>query len=101
MHVENDLVEFRTADDQEYEEIVKEYEEEIFVPEEFQEPPVTDTTNLAPAQGKPRCIIRIIFNNHDIYVCCAFTLQEFYNTHMHICYLPMSLTSTGSRSYFA
>jgi hypothetical protein len=34
MHVENDLVEFGTADDQEYEEIVEEYEE-IFVPEEF------------------------------------------------------------------
>jgi hypothetical protein len=35
MHVENDLVEFGTAVDQEYEEIVEEYEEEIFVPEEF------------------------------------------------------------------
>jgi hypothetical protein len=49
MHVENDLVEFMTVDDQEYEEIVKEYEEEILVPEEFQEPPVTNTTNTAPA----------------------------------------------------
>jgi hypothetical protein len=35
MRVENDLVEFRTVDDQEYEEIVEEYEEEIFMPEEF------------------------------------------------------------------
>jgi hypothetical protein len=35
MHVENDLVEFMTVYDQEYEEIVEEYEEEIFVPEEF------------------------------------------------------------------
>jgi hypothetical protein len=35
MHVENELVEFRIADDQEYEEIVEEYEEEIFGPEEF------------------------------------------------------------------
>jgi hypothetical protein len=35
MHVENDLVEFRTADDQEYEEIVEEYEEDIFMPKEF------------------------------------------------------------------
>jgi hypothetical protein len=25
-------------------------------------------------------------------------LQEFYDTHMHIYYLPMSLTSTGSCS---
>jgi hypothetical protein len=37
MHVENDVVEFGTADDQKY---------------EFQEPLVTDTTDLAPAQGK-------------------------------------------------
>jgi hypothetical protein len=35
MHVDNDLVEFVTVDDQEYEEIIEEYEEEIFVPEEF------------------------------------------------------------------
>jgi hypothetical protein len=35
MHIENDLMEFVTADDQEYEEIVEEYKEEIFVPEEF------------------------------------------------------------------
>jgi hypothetical protein len=34
MHVENDLVDFGTANDQEYEEIVEEYEE-IFVLEEF------------------------------------------------------------------
>jgi hypothetical protein len=56
MHVENDLVEFGTADNQEYEEIVEEYKEEIFVPEEFQELHVTDTADLAPAQGKPQCI---------------------------------------------
>jgi hypothetical protein len=35
MHIENDLVEFVTIDDQEYEEIVEEYEEKILVPEEF------------------------------------------------------------------
>jgi hypothetical protein len=34
-HVENNSVEFGTVDDQEYEEIVEEYEEEIFVPKEF------------------------------------------------------------------
>jgi adenine specific DNA methylase Mod len=49
MHVENDLVEFMTIDDLEYEEIVEEYEEEIFVPEEFLESSVTDTTDAAPA----------------------------------------------------
>jgi hypothetical protein len=60
MHVENNLVEFVTVDGQEYEEIVEEYEEEILVPEEFPELPVTDTAiGSAPAQGKPRCIPRI------------------------------------------
>jgi hypothetical protein len=53
MHIENDLVEFGTTDD-------LEYEEEIFMLEEFQEPSVTDTTDLAPAQGKPQCTNRIL-----------------------------------------
>jgi hypothetical protein len=92
MHVENDLVVFGTVDDQEY-------EDEIFVSEEFQEPPVTDTTDTAPAQGKTRCINRI-FDNHYIYTCGGFTLQKFYETHMHI-YLSMSLTGAGSYSCFA
>jgi hypothetical protein len=45
------MVEFVTVDDQKYEEIVKEYEEEILMPEEFQELLVTDTANPTPAQG--------------------------------------------------
>jgi hypothetical protein len=81
MHVENDLVEFMTVDDPEYEEIIKEYEEEIFLSEEFPKPPMTDTIDTAPAQGKPRCITRIFDKQ---YICCAFMLQEFYDTHMHI-----------------
>jgi hypothetical protein len=57
MHVENDLVVFVIIDDQEYEEIVEEYEEEILLPEEFPEPSVTDTAvGSTSAQGKPRCI---------------------------------------------
>jgi hypothetical protein len=58
IHVENDLVEFMTVDDQEY--------EEILVPEEFQEPPVTDTADPAPTHGKPRCITCIFYNH---YIC--------------------------------
>jgi hypothetical protein len=57
-------VEFVTVDDQEYEEIVKEYEEEILVQEEFIELPVIDTTiGSAPAQGKPQCMTRIFYNH--------------------------------------
>jgi hypothetical protein len=59
LHVDHEIVEYVATEEQDYEEIVEEYEEEIFMPEEFQEPPVTDTTDLAPAQGKPRCITRI------------------------------------------
>jgi hypothetical protein len=53
MHIENELVEFVTAGEQEYDEVIEEYEEEVLVQEEFPEPPVTDTANTAPAQGKP------------------------------------------------
>ena len=61
MHIDNKLVEFMTAGEQEFEEVIEEYEEEIFMPKEFQEPPVTDTTDVVPAQGKPRCITRIFW----------------------------------------
>ena len=42
MHVDNELVEFVTADEPEYEEIIEEYKEEILVQEEVPEPPLTD-----------------------------------------------------------
>ena len=83
MHVDNELVEFVPAGEHEFEEVIEADEEEIFVSEEFQEPPVTDTTDVVPAQGKPRCITRI-FNNFYLSVCDAVTLQGFYDTHMHI-----------------
>ena len=63
MHVENELAEIVTTDDHEFEEIVEEYEEEILVQEEVLEPPLTDSADTAPAQGKPRCIT-LIFYNH-------------------------------------
>jgi hypothetical protein len=97
MHIENELVEYVSPVDQEYEEIVEEYEEEVLVPKEFPKPPVTDTAvDTAPAQGKPRCITLILLIT-IYYICYAFTLQELYRNHMYI-YLPMSLTSAGSRS---
>ena len=34
MHVENELVEFVTTKEQEYEEVIEEYEEEVLVQEE-------------------------------------------------------------------
>ena len=56
MHVENELAEIVTTGDHEFEEIVEEYEKEILVQEEVPKPPLTDSADTAPAQGKPRCI---------------------------------------------
>ena len=42
MHVENELIEFIPAGEQEYEEVIEEYEEEILMQEEVPEPPLTD-----------------------------------------------------------
>jgi hypothetical protein len=60
IHVDHEEVEYVAVKEQDYEEAIEEYEEEIFVPEEFQEPPMTDTSDFAPAQGKPRCITLIL-----------------------------------------
>ena len=100
MHVENELMEIVTTDDREFEEIIEEYEEEILMREEVPEPPMTDSADTAPAQGKPRCITPY-FDNHCIYMLCVFTLQEFDGNHMHRYICPMSLTSTGSSSCYA
>ena len=63
MHVDNELVEFVTAGEQEYEEIIEEYKEEILFQEGAPEPSVTDFADTPPAQGKPRCIT-LILNKH-------------------------------------
>jgi hypothetical protein len=60
MHVDHEEVEYVAAEEHDYEEVIEEYEEEIFVPKEFQEPRATDTSDFAPAQGKPRCITLIL-----------------------------------------
>ena len=63
MHVENELVEFMTMAEQEYEEVIKEYEEDILVQEGAPDPPATDFVDTPPTQGKPRCIT-FISNDH-------------------------------------
>ena len=57
--VDNELVEFMAVDEQEYEEIIEEYEEEILIQEGAPEPSVADFVDTPPAQGKPRCITLI------------------------------------------
>ena len=63
MYVDNELVEFVTVGEQEYEEVIEEYEEEILIQKGAPEPPATDFADTTPAQGKPQCIT-IILNDH-------------------------------------
>ena len=55
-HIENELVEFVTVGEQEYEEVIEEYEEEVLMQEGALEPPATDFADTTPAQHKPQCI---------------------------------------------
>ena len=60
MHVENELVEIVTKDDREFKEIVEEYEEKILMQEEVLQPPLIDSADTTPAQGKLWCITSIL-----------------------------------------
>ena len=66
MHVDHELVEFMPVDEQDYEEVIEEYEEEILVQEGVSEPSVADFADTPLAQGKPRCIT-LILNNKAFY----------------------------------
>ena len=79
MHVDNELVEFVPAGEQEYEEIIKEYEVEILVQERALEPSVADFVDTPPAQGKPRCIT-LILNDHWIYMMYIYVTGIFMET---------------------
>ena len=86
MHVENELVEFMTEDEQEYEEVIEEYEEEILVQEEeVPEPLRTDWADTPPSQDKPRCIT-LILNNHwkyiYIYMMCIYVIGFIMKLHV-------------------
>ena len=60
MHVDHKLVEFVPVDEPEYDEVNKEYEEEILMQDGASEPVGADITDPSPAQGKPRCITPIL-----------------------------------------
>ena len=77
MHIENELVEFMTAGEQEYEEVIEEYEEEILIQEGAPEPPATDFADIPPTQGKSRCIT-LILNNNWIYMCDVHLRYKIY-----------------------
>ena len=60
IYIENESAEIVTIDDREFEEIIKEYEEEILMREEVPEPPMTNSADTSPTQGKPRFITSIL-----------------------------------------
>ena len=60
IHVDHELVEFVPVDEQDYEEVIEEYDEEILMLEGASEPFGADFVDLPPAQGKPRCITHIL-----------------------------------------
>jgi hypothetical protein len=80
MHIENELVEIVTTDEHEFEEVVKEYEEEILV-QEVSEPPLIDSVDTAPAQGKPRCITLILIITVYICVLCIYFAEILWKPH--------------------
>ena len=66
MHIEDEPLEIVTFGEQEYDEVIEEYEE-ILVQEDVSEPPITDFADTTPTQGKPRCIT-LTLNNNWIYI---------------------------------
>ena len=60
MHVDHELVEVVPVDEQEYDEVIEEYEEKILVQEGASEPFGADLTDPSPVQGKPRYITPIL-----------------------------------------
>ena len=94
MHVENGLVEFVSAGEQEYEEVIEEYEEEVLVQEEAPQLTTTDIADNPPSQGKPQCIT-LNLNNHWIYICDVHLRYRIYIETTCIDNLHMSPTSIG------
>jgi len=62
MHIDNELVEFMPTNEQEYEEIIEEYEEQLLVQEEAPEPSVAYFVDTPPVQDKSQCITLILNN---------------------------------------
>ena len=58
------------VDEQEYEEVIEEYQEEILVQEGAPEPFGADLTDPSPAQGKPWCITPILMITEFISMMC-------------------------------
>ena len=73
-----------TTSDHEFEEIIEKYEEEILVQEEVLQPPLTDSADTVPAQGKPRYITLIFIITICIYVMCIYVTRILWKPHAQI-----------------
>ena len=69
MHVDHELVEFVPVDEQDYEEVIEEYEE-VLVHEGASEPFGADFADPPPAQGKSWCKTHILWslNIYDVHL---------------------------------
>ena len=68
-HVDHELVDFVPIGEPEYDEVIEEYEEEILVQEEAQEPVGANPADPTPAQAKPQSITHIFMITEYIYIC--------------------------------
>ena len=80
MHVGHELVEFVPVDEQDYEEVIEEYEEETLMQEGGLEPFGADFVDPPLAQGKPWCIT-LILNNHWIYMMYIYVTVILWKLH--------------------
>ena len=80
-HVEHERVDFVPIGEPEYDEVIEEYEEEIFAQEEAQEPVGADPADPAPAQGKPRRITPILIITEYIYMTCIYVTGILWKLH--------------------
>ena len=80
MHVDHELVEFMPVDEQDYKEVIEEYEEEILVQEGAPEPFGANFVDPPPTQGKPWCIT-LILNNHWIYMMYIYVTVILWKLH--------------------
>jgi hypothetical protein len=83
MHIENESAKIVTIGDHEFEEIVKEYEEEILMQEEVPESPLIDASDTASAQDKSQCITLSLLITVFIYLLCIYVVGNVMETIIH------------------
>jgi hypothetical protein len=83
MHIENELVEIAITGEEDYKEVVVEYEEEIPVHEGVQELPLTDAVDTVPAQVKPPCITLILLITLYKYLLSIYVVGILWKPHAY------------------